>query len=88
MTGEFDKTKFNYKYDKKNQVVLKRYHGIISVQDITSSWDFAINTQLFPKTIKRFILDYRSAQLDFNRESHLQIAFYYQKRSFFFENHA
>jgi len=84
MIDKVGKKKFNYSYNKKNQVVLKRYCGIINVQDITNSWDFAINTQLFPKTIKRFILDYRSAQLDFNRESHLQIASYYQERLFFF----
>jgi hypothetical protein len=80
MVEERGEKKFNYIYDNINQVVYKRYYGIISIEDITSSWNFAFGAKLFPEFTKRFILDYRLAQLDFNEEIHMQIASYYQEK--------
>ena len=53
--------KFKYNFDESTGILYKSYFGEITLEDIYSSWDYAINENLIPKTTKGFILDYREA---------------------------
>lgn len=74
------KEKFKYTYDNTNNIVFKNYFGKVRVYDIIQSWDFAFTNNLFPSNVKRFILNYRKASIEFNTKSHIDISSYYQER--------
>lgn len=71
------KDKFKYSFDNKTEILYKYYFGVITLEDITSSWDDAIREGLIPENTKGFILDYRQAtfQIELNETS--GIADYY-----------
>ncbi len=70
--------KIKYFFDEKNKILYKYYSGLISLEDIFSSWNLAIENDLIPKNIKGFILDYKKASFDFEVKLYGNIADYYQ----------
>ena len=71
--------KFKYIFDESNGILYKYYYGPITLEDIYSSWDYAINNNLIPKETKGFILDYRNATFNINIREHTGIGDYYKK---------
>ncbi|MCW8850485.1 MAG: hypothetical protein OQJ81_10945 [Melioribacteraceae bacterium] len=79
--------KFKFVYDDETNILYKYYYGEIKLEDIISSWDYAINNNLIPKSTKGFIMDYRNASLGIKiTESH-KIAAYYKKNIDIFGNY-
>jgi hypothetical protein len=71
--------KFRYSFDDSTKILFKYYFGQITIEDIYSSWDYAISKNLIPKETKGFILDYREASFNFKVREYYKIAEYYQK---------
>ena len=69
--------KITYRLDQSNGILFKYYRGDITIEDISSSWEHAIENQSIPKETKGFILDYTKAtfKIKFN-EYHLIADFY------------
>lgn len=71
--------KFKYDFDSSTGILYKFYYGPITLEDIFSSWDYAISNNLVPKETKGFLLDYRDAELDIDIKEYYKIPDYYQK---------
>jgi len=70
--------KFKYEFDTKLGILFKRYHGEITLKDITSSWDNAIKNDKIPQKTIGFILDYRKASFKLVNNEILGIPQYYR----------
>ena len=71
--------KFKYQFDNSLGILFKYYYGLISIEDIESSWEFAFENNLIPKEIKGFILDYRNSNFNIEIEDYSKIADFYKK---------
>jgi hypothetical protein len=69
--------KFRYNFDKRTGIMYKYYYEAITIEDISSSWDYAINNNIIPKETTGFILDYRKANLNIKLTEYNKIAEYY-----------
>jgi hypothetical protein len=78
--------KFQYHYDNSTGIFYKYYYGLITIEEIYSSWDYAISNNLIPKGTKSFILDYRMASFNIKVNEYYRIAEYYRKRIDIFKN--
>lgn len=70
--------KYKYIFDKDSLILFKYYYGPITLEDIYSSWDYAIENDLIPKETKGFILDYREANFTLKPNEFPEIANYYK----------
>lgn len=80
-------TKFKYSFDESTGILYKYYFGSIDIEDIYSSWDYAIENNLIPKNVKGFLLDYTQASLDVNIKEYNRIPEYYKNHLEIFGNH-
>lgn len=71
--------KYSYLYDSTSGILYKYYFGMISLEDIYSSWDHAIKNNLIPKGTRSFILDYQLASFDIKLKEYPGIANYYKE---------
>lgn len=78
--------KYKYVFDDSLGILFKYYYGTITIEDIYSSWDYAINRKLIPKETLGFILDYREATFDINIREYSKIADYYKEHIDVFRN--
>lgn len=78
--------KFKYEFDQLTGIQYKFYFGLISIEDIASSWYFAFENNLIPQNVKGFILDYRNATFNFEIEDHIEISEFYKKHIDVFKN--
>ena len=78
--------KYKYGFDDSLGILFKYYYGTITIEDIYSSWDSAINQNLIPKEIRGFILDYKKATFDIDVREYHKIAEYYKKHLYIFGN--
>ena len=78
--------KIHYKFDQDTKILYKYYYGDISIQDIATSWEHAIENNMIPKEVKGFILDYREATFDFSHEKHREIVDFYRNNLEIFGN--
>ena len=69
--------KFKYSFDESTEILFKYYYGDITLNDISSSWDFAIEKGLIPANTKGFIIDYRKAKFKMDLNETNGIADYY-----------
>ncbi|WP_163715740.1 hypothetical protein [Mangrovibacterium lignilyticum] len=69
--------KFKYHWDSSRKTVFKLYAGNITLEDIRSSWEYAIANNLIPKETVGFVLDYREASLQVKVDSYEAIADFY-----------
>ena len=69
--------KFKYHFDKQTGIMYKYYYGAITLEDIFSSWDYAISNNIIPIETTGFILDYREANLNIELTKYGKIAEYY-----------
>ncbi|RXQ95099.1 hypothetical protein EO244_08605 [Ancylomarina salipaludis] len=70
---------FKFEFDTETSILYKHYYGLISVEDITSSWEQAINNKLIPHNVKGFILDFRKSGFDFEVGRYIEISNFYRK---------
>lgn len=70
--------KFAYSYDNTSGILYKHYFGLISLEDIYSSWNYAIQNNIIPKGTRSFILDYQLASFDIKIKEYSGIAKYYK----------
>ena len=80
------KKKFKYSFDELTGILYKYYYGKITIEDIHSSWDYAIANNLIPKNTKGFLLDYTKATFDLDIKEHIQIPEYYKSHLEIFGN--
>jgi hypothetical protein len=78
--------KFKYQYDSSTRILFKYYYGQITLEDIYSSWDFAISSNLIPKGTQSFVLDYTAASFDIRVKEYYKIAEYYKNHLEVFKN--
>lgn len=79
--------KFDYQYNNSNGILFKTYYGLITIEDIESSWKYAFENGLIPKEKKGFILDYRNSNFNIKIEDHISIANFYKKHIDIFGNY-
>ena len=78
--------KFKYQFDSSLGIVFKYYYGLISIEDIESSWVYAFEKGLIPKETKGFILDYRESNFNIKIDEYSAISKFYQKHLDVFGN--
>ncbi len=69
--------KIEYKLDAPQGIFFKYYYGDIYFKDLELSWEDIIKKKLIPSTIKKFILDYRQANIRFDASKAATIARFY-----------
>lgn len=79
--------KYKYIFDDATGILYKYYYGPITLKDISSSWDTAIEQNLIPHNTKGFILDYRKATFNIELDEYSKIADYYKQHLNIFGNH-
>ncbi len=79
--------KFKFKFDSSLGILFKYYYGLITIEDIESSWEYAFKNDLIPKDKKGFILDYRNSNFNINIKEHIAIANFYKKHIDVFGNY-
>ncbi|MBN2616133.1 MAG: STAS/SEC14 domain-containing protein [Bacteroidales bacterium] len=70
---------YSYYYDAESGIMYKSYFGEITVEDIESSWEAAIEQNLIPEHTKKYIIDYRKAILKVKSTEHSAISDFYKK---------
>jgi len=81
-------TKIEYKFDPSSGILYKYHKGSITIKDIITSWESALNNGIIPnKAIKGFILDYLQANFNISIEDYMQIADCYTKHIDIFRNY-
>ena len=78
--------KFKYQYDSSTRILFKYYYGKITIEDIYSSWDYAISNNIIPNGTRSFVLDYTAASFDIKVKEHTKIADYYKNHLEVFRN--
>jgi hypothetical protein len=71
--------KFKYHFDSALGILFKTYYGLISIEDIESSWEYAFKNDLIPIEKKGFILDYRASSFNLTPTQSTGIADFYKK---------
>lgn len=72
------KEKFEYIYDEATGIMYKNYFGEIALEDITSSWDYALEKNIIRPGMRRFVVDYRKATLNVSLSEYQKIAEYFK----------
>lgn len=70
--------KFTYHFDVETGILYKTYYGAITIDDINSSWEYAIREGIIPPETCGFVLDYREAHFDIPLGRHHEIADFYK----------
>lgn len=78
--------KFAFQFDDSTRILYKHYFGLITLEDIYSSWDYAINNKIIPSGTRSYILDYREASFDIKIKEYHRIANYYADHLEVFKN--
>jgi hypothetical protein len=71
--------KFEYLYDDEIGILYKYYFGEIVLEDISSSWNYAIEQNLIPKGTRRFVVNYKLATFNIRISEYPEIANYFKK---------
>jgi len=79
--------KFEYQFNNSLGILFKTYYGLITIEDIESSWEYAFENGLIPKEKKGFILDYRNSNFNIKINEHTLIANFYKKHINIFGNY-
>lgn len=83
---KIDTTKFRFEFDYKTGILYKYYYGPTTIDDLIGSWDYGIENNLIPATVKGFILDYREASFCFSSSDREKIPDYYRQHLNIFGN--
>jgi len=70
---------FKYVFDSETAILYKYYFGMISIEDILTSWEFAFENKLIPQEVKGFILDFRQSSFNFKVNRFIEISNFYKK---------
>ena len=70
--------KIEYKYDEVEKIFYKVYSGDIYFDDLTSSWEETLKNKEVPSGVKKFIIDYREANIIFGHKKAKDIAEFYR----------
>jgi hypothetical protein len=66
--------------------MFKFYFGNITIDDIISSWDYAIENKIIPLETNGFIVDYRNAHFNFPIKEYHRISQYFKDHLNIFGN--
>jgi hypothetical protein len=78
--------KFDYHFNPSLCILFKTYYGLITIEDIETSWEYAFEHNLIPKENKGFILDYRNSHFDIAINDYTAIPQFYKKHLDVFGN--
>lgn len=73
-----------FKYDPELSVMYKIHSGLITIETIKNSWEWAFANKIIPENTKFFLLDYREAIIDFSARKHEDISKYYRSKPEYF----
>lgn len=76
--------KIYYNYDKESKILYKHYTGLIKIEDIISSWNYAFEMNLLSRQVKGIILDYSRASFDLKIKMDTEIVIFYLENLNFF----
>ncbi len=79
--------KFEYQFDSVSGIFFKNYNGEITLEDITSSWEYIFKNSLIPKEIKGFIVNYKNAILNMKINEYEGIVNFYKNNLDVFGNY-
>lgn len=77
---------FKYEFNSKTRILFKYYYGLITIEDIIYSWNYAFENKLIPNEVKGFILDYREASFLISINERDEIPGFYKKHHEIFNN--
>lgn len=83
---DVDFSKFNFEFDNKTGLLFKYYYGKITIEDIATTWEYAIKNEVIPRETRGFVLDYRAASFNLKEEEHNKISQFYQRHIDVFGN--
>lgn len=83
---EKDVFKFTYEFKKDTGILFKFYYGDITIEDLISSWEYAIENNLIPEDKKGFLLDYRNASFNFDISEYYKIPEFYKRNPNVFQD--
>jgi len=78
--------KVRYEFDQSTGILYKYYYGPVTIEDISTSWEYAFEHHVIPAEVRGFILDYRKATFSFKPLEHVEIADFYKKHLDVFGN--
>jgi len=84
---EKDTLKFKYEFQKDTGILFKFYYGNITMNDLISSWEYAIKNNLIPENKKGFLLDYRNATFNFSLTEYNKIPEFYKQHTSIFRDY-
>lgn len=79
--------KIRFEFDSNTGILFKYYFGTITIEDIHSSWEYAIQNNLIPPERIGFILDYRNATLRLPHLEYKEISNFYRQHPEIFEGY-
>ena len=71
--------KVDYKYDQENRIFHKIYTGEVTFESLISSWEETLKNNEIPFGVKKFIIDYREADILFDHKKSKDIAEFYSQ---------
>ncbi len=66
-------------YDAVTGIFYKNYYGNIELEDLVTSWLEVINQGLIPENVKKFVINYKEATIQFSPKYAVDIADFYKK---------
>ncbi|MBI9035479.1 MAG: hypothetical protein JEZ03_13515, partial [Bacteroidales bacterium] len=75
-----------YEYNSDIRILFKYHYGVITLEDIRSTWEYAISNKLIPKEVNGFILDYSKASFGIKIEDYVEIPNFYKEHLDVFAN--
>ncbi|WP_298364268.1 hypothetical protein [uncultured Lutibacter sp.] len=80
------KHNIKFKFDSSLGILFKYHYGLITIEDIKSSWLYAFENNIIPKENKGFILDFRNSKFNIKLSEHAEIADFYKNNLDVFGN--
>ena len=73
-------------FDPDNGIFIKYYYGNIELEDIFDSWRETIRKKKIPENVRKFIINYKKASINFPPERVSDIAKFYNEHDAVFGN--
>ena len=75
---------FEFTYDEGTKILVKKYFGNVSLDDVINSWLFAIDNYYFEKPLKGIISDYLNAKITFHYKDSSKVAEFFKQHIHYF----
>lgn len=73
--------KIEHRYNQEKCIFFKVYTGDISFENLITSWEEVIKNKRIPSGVKKFLIDYRKANILFDHKKAKDIADFYNRHN-------